>query len=134
VIENLLNVGYIDQTFDIYKAFPLWHILCSYIYQIMQLTVTPAKVMFFTNGIIYGCLVLIVYLVASELLNTRIALLSSLFMCFNTDAIFYGMYSILAMEHLLAAAEGKTSVSGSYVIRIPVKLVIRDSCVLKSTL
>jgi DNA-binding LacI/PurR family transcriptional regulator len=40
----------------------------------------------------------------------------------------------VAMEHLLAAAEGKTSVSGSYVIRIPVKLVIRDSCVLKSTL
>ncbi len=93
-IENLLEAGYINQTFDIYEAFPLWHILSSYIHQITNLPIIPAKVMFITNGLIYGCLVLIIYLAASKILNTKIALLSALLMCFNTDAIFYGMYSI----------------------------------------
>ncbi len=94
VIENLLEVGYINQTFEIYQAFPLWHILISYIYQIINVPIIPAKVMFITNGLIYGCLVLVIYLAASKILNTRIALLSALLMCFNPDAIFYGMYSI----------------------------------------
>lgn len=34
----------------------------------------------------------------------------------------------VAMEHLLAAAEGRISPGGAYVVRIPVKLVKRDSC------
>lgn len=105
-IENLLETGYIDQAFDIYEAFPLWHILSSYICQITNLPIIPAKVMFITNGLIYGCLVLIIYLAASKILNTKIALLSALLMCFNTEAIFYGMYSIprsgvLVLEGLL---------------------------------
>lgn len=93
-IENLLDIGYINQSFDFYEAFPLWHILCSFNYKIINLPLIPAKVMFITNGLIYGCLVFIVYLVALKLFNARIALLSSLFLCFNTDAVFYGMYSI----------------------------------------
>lgn len=94
LIENLLEIGYINQNFDVYEAFPLWHILSSFIYQIMNLSVIPSKVMFITNGLIYGCLVLIIYLVSSKILTKKIALLSALFMCFNNDAIFYGMYSI----------------------------------------
>jgi O-antigen/teichoic acid export membrane protein len=93
-LENLLHTGYIDQTFDNYEAFPLWHILCSFIYQIMNLQVTPAQVMFITNGLIYGCLVIVVYLIALKFFNIKTALLSALFMCFNTDVVFYGMYSI----------------------------------------
>lgn len=93
-LENLLQKGYIDQTFENYQAFPLWHILCSFIYQIMNLQVTPAQVMFITNGLIYGCLVIVIYLIAKKFFNIKTALLSALFMCFNTDVIFYGMYSI----------------------------------------
>jgi hypothetical protein len=93
-IENLLNNGFINQTFDIYDAFPLWHILCSFIYKIINMPLMPAKVMFLINGLIYGCLVIIIYLVASKIFNNKIALLSSLLLCFNTDAVFYGMYSI----------------------------------------
>ncbi len=40
----------------------------------------------------------------------------------------------VAMEHLLAAAEGKINASGPYVVRIPVNLVRRDSCGVKSAL
>ena len=95
-LENLIQTGFIDQTFDNYEAFPLWHILCSFIYQIMNLQVTPAQAMFITNGLIYGCLVIVVYLITLKFLffNKKTALLSALFMCFNTDVIFYGMYSI----------------------------------------
>lgn len=93
-IENLLKAGYINQAFDMYEAFPLWHILCAFIDQIMNLSIIPAKVMFITNGLIYGCLVIVIYLAATEIFNTKIALLSALVMCFNTDSIFYGMYSI----------------------------------------
>lgn len=94
VIESLLREGHISQAFDIYNAFPLWHILCSCIYQIADLSVIPAKVMFIANGLIYGFLVLVLYSAASRIFNIKIALISSLLLCFNTDAIFYGMYSI----------------------------------------
>lgn len=94
VVQNLAKEGYISKTFDIYGAFPLWHILCTLIYGIIDLPVIPAKVMFIANGLIFGCLVIIIYLTAAKILNRKIALLSSLFLCFNSDAIFYGMYSI----------------------------------------
>ncbi|MHB1152946.1 MAG: hypothetical protein ACYCWE_04450 [Eubacteriales bacterium] len=94
VIENLIDKGYINKTFDIYEAFPLWHILCSFVYKIINMPVIPAKVMFIVNGFIYICLILVVYLAALKIFNAKIALLSSLFLCFNTDAVFYGMYSI----------------------------------------
>jgi DNA-binding LacI/PurR family transcriptional regulator len=38
----------------------------------------------------------------------------------------------VAMEHLLAAAEGKINAGGAYVVRIPVNLVMRESCGVKS--
>lgn len=94
VLKNLLQTGHIDQTFENYEAFPLWHILCSFIYQIMNLQITPAQAMFITNGLIYGGLIIVIYLVALKFFTIKIALLSALFMCFNTDVIFYGMYSI----------------------------------------
>lgn len=93
-IHNLLSEGYINQTFDVYKAFPLWHILCTVLYRIAGLTLIPAKIMFITNGLIYGFLVLVIFLIAAKLFNIKIALLSALLLCFNTEAIFYGMYSI----------------------------------------
>lgn len=93
-IENLTEAGYINQAFDMYEAFPLWHILCAFILQIMNLAIIPAKVMFITNGLIFGGLIIVIYLAAAKMFHTKIALLSALVMCFNTDFIFYGMYSI----------------------------------------
>jgi hypothetical protein len=131
VIENLLSAGYINQTFDIYDAFPLWHILCSFIYQMTGLQIMPAKVMFLTNGLIYGCLVLVVYLAASKLFNKKAALMSSLFLCFNTDAIFYGMYSIprsviFFLEGLLLILllQKRTLISLSVIILIIIGLIM----------
>lgn len=48
-IENLLNEGFINQSFDAYEAFPLWHILCSFFSQIAGLTIIPARIMFFSQ-------------------------------------------------------------------------------------
>ena len=94
VIENLLQTGHINQIFENYEAFPLWHILCSFIYQIMNLPITPAQAMFITNGLIYGCLVIVIYLITLKFFNIKTALLSALLLCFNINAVFYGMYSI----------------------------------------
>ncbi len=94
VIENLIKKSQINKSFDIYEAFPLWHILCSFVYKIINLQVIPAKIMFIVNGFVYACLVLVVYLISLKIINIKVALLSSLFLCFNTDAVFYGMYSI----------------------------------------
>lgn len=130
-LENLLQKGYIDQTFENYKTFPLWHILCSFIYQIMNLQITPAQVMFITNGLVYGCLVIVIYLIAKKFFNIKTALLAALFMCFNTDVIFYGMYSIprsivFFLEGLLflLMAQKKTYLKSALYVLIMVGLIM----------
>ena len=94
-IDNLINYGHVTEVFDLYKPFPLWHILCSFLYEILGVSTPIHKIMFFTNGIIYSFMVIMTYLVALKVFNNKnIALLSSLFVCLNPDIIFYGMYSI----------------------------------------
>jgi len=94
-INNLLNSGYVTDIFDLYKAFPLWHILISSLYQILDPSVQVHKLMFFTNGIIYCITILVIYRISSKLFNNeKIALLSALFLCIYPDFLFYGMYSI----------------------------------------
>jgi hypothetical protein len=93
--KNLMNTGHISEAFEIYAAFPLWHILCSVITQICGLSYPPHTVMFLINGVVYSFLVIIVYLAVNKIVkNEKIALLSALFLCLNPDALFYGMYSI----------------------------------------
>ncbi|KUO53575.1 MAG: hypothetical protein APF76_12260 [Desulfitibacter sp. BRH_c19] len=95
LIQNLINQGQVTEIFNFYQAFPLWHILCTIIYKLCNVTLAPYKVMFITNGLIYSMLPIMVYLAADKITNnTKIAFLSALFMCFNPDVIFCGMYSI----------------------------------------
>ena len=93
--SNLIETGHIGSVFDVYKAFPLWHILCTSIRKICGITWTPHRVMFLVNGLVYYFLIILVYLTVFKLLNNhQIALLSALFTCISSDVIFYGMYSI----------------------------------------
>lgn len=95
LITNLLDSGHVTDTFGIYEAFPLWHILVSSLYQILDLSIPPYKMMFFTNGLIYSFAIPVIYLISSKIFkNEKIALLSALFLCIYPDFIFYGMSSI----------------------------------------
>lgn len=95
VIMNLLDSGYVTDLFADYKAFPLWHILVSSLYQVLDLSIPPHKLMFFTNGLIYSFAIPVIYLISSKLFkNEKIALLSALFLCIYPDFITYGMSSI----------------------------------------
>lgn len=94
-ITNLLESGYVTDVFGIYEAFPLWHILVSSLYQILELSIPPQKLMFFTNGLIYSFAIPIIYLISSRIFkNEKVALLSALFLCINPDYISRGMSSI----------------------------------------
>lgn len=95
LITNLLDSGYVTNLFADYKAFPLWHILVSSLYQVLDLSIPPHKLMFFTNGLIYSFAIPAIYLISSKIFkNEKIALLSALFLCIYPDFIFYGMSSI----------------------------------------
>lgn len=94
-ITNLLDSGYVTDIFANYKAFPLWHILISSLYQVMNLSAPPHKLMFFTNGLIYSFAIPVIYLISAKIFkNEKIALLSALFLCIYPDFILYGMASI----------------------------------------
>lgn len=94
-IANLLESGYVTDIFGIYEAFPLWHILVSSLYQVLNLTVPPHILMFFTNGIIYIFAIPITYLISLKVFkNENIALLSALFLSIYPDYIYFGMSSI----------------------------------------
>lgn len=95
-IESLINTMRIEENiFDIYKPFPLWHILCAIVYQISSLNLSIQKTMFFTGGIIYAFIPLITYLIAKNIFkNNKISLLSALFISINPDVLIYGMASI----------------------------------------
>lgn len=93
--QHVIDTGHIGGAFDIYEAFPLWHILCTIIHQICGFTGPAYKVMFLVNGLVYAFLVILVYLAVEKLLNSdKVALLAALFTCLNPDVLFYGMYSI----------------------------------------
>ncbi|NQE52352.1 hypothetical protein C5S29_02065 [ANME-1 cluster archaeon GoMg3.2] len=94
-IDNLINSGYVTDIFLMYKPFPLWHILCCFLYEILGISVSAHKIMFFVNGLIFSFMIIMVYLVSLKIFkNKNFALLSSLFVSFFPIFIFYGMYSI----------------------------------------
>jgi hypothetical protein len=95
LIDNLLNDGFIGNEFEIYKAFPLWHVLCATFIKISGIWLPIHKTAFFLNGIIYSLMTAGIYLVLNKILhNNKIALLGALLASLNPDVIFYGMYSI----------------------------------------
>lgn len=94
-INILINDGFVNNKFDTYKSFPLWHIFCAVFYQISNTALSTYKLAFFINGIIYSMLTVGTYLLLNKLFHhEKISLLGALFTCINPDVIFYGMYSI----------------------------------------
>ena len=57
MIENLISYGFINEVFEIYQSFPLWHILCSIVYMMIGISAPVHKIMFFTNGLIYSFMI-----------------------------------------------------------------------------
>jgi len=94
LIKNLTDYGHIGNVFDIYQPFPLWHILCSISTLISNNLFPIHKLMFLLNGITYVFIIIVIYLIVKFLACNKIALLSTLFACFNPELIIYGMYSI----------------------------------------
>jgi hypothetical protein len=94
-LSNLISTGQISDVFGIYSPFPLWHILGSFIYNIGGISLPPHKIMFFLNGIVYSFLILTTYVISLRIFrDTKIALISSLFLCINPNSISTGMSSI----------------------------------------
>ncbi|RJQ27859.1 MAG: hypothetical protein C4589_07790 [Peptococcaceae bacterium] len=94
-IDNLLNYGHVTDVFEIYKSFPLWHILCSFIYYVPGLYIPSYKIMFITNGLIYSMAIPTIFIISMKIFkNKKVALLQSLFVCFYPSFIYFGMSSI----------------------------------------
>lgn len=94
-IQNLISTAHVNGIFDMYKPFPLWHILCTFVYEITGIPLSIQKIMSFTNGLIYAFIPITTYLLSMKLFkDRRISLLAALFISFYPDILFYGMYSI----------------------------------------
>jgi hypothetical protein len=95
IIGDMLKQGHVTELFELYKPFPLWHILVSSLYTTTGIHIPVHRAMFFTSGLIYSFLIPLVYLVSLKIFNNqKLALLSSLFTVTYPDIIFFGMYSI----------------------------------------
>lgn len=93
--RNLLDSGYVTAAFDDYISFPLWQILCSFVYMVTGTSLPISKTMFFTSGLIYSIVPLAIFILALKITKEkRIALLSSLFIS------FYQFFMILGMQAL----------------------------------
>ncbi len=95
IIKDMLKAGHVTELFELYKPFPLWHILVSSFYTVTGISIPAHKAMFFVGGLIYSFMIPLIYLVAMRIFKSqRLSLLSALFMVVYSDIIFYGMYSI----------------------------------------
>lgn len=93
--QNLINNDHVTEIFGIYKPFPLWHILCGFMYEILGTSLSIQKTLSFTNGIIYFFVPISIYLISKKIFeNPKLPLLSALFVALNSDIIYYGMSSI----------------------------------------
>lgn len=93
--ETLLINGQITEVFELYQAFPLWHILASTLHMISGMNVDIIRIMFIANGIIFAMLPIAIYLVAMKLSeNRKISLLSALILILTPVVLIYGMYAI----------------------------------------
>jgi hypothetical protein len=128
--ESLLEYGYITGIFDVYKPFPLWHILSSFIYSLGGLSMPVFKVMFLESGALYFLIPIVVYFIATKVTaQKRIALLVAQLVSFYPFVVFDGMYSIsrsivpLIMLVLILTMTGKKT-NGKFIISLFLTLVI----------
>lgn len=95
IISTLIRIGHITNAFTTYRPFPLWHILVSSLYQIMNLPVLSYRVMFLANDLIYAFMIPLIYSISLKIFGDRkTALLSSLLTAININFLFYGFYAI----------------------------------------
>ncbi|HTX44437.1 MAG TPA: hypothetical protein VMC61_06870 [Methanocella sp.] len=94
--QSVLDLGHVTDALDVYRPFPLWHILNAAVYQVSGLGGPISRVLFINCGLVYAVLgTLGIFLLVKKVSgNERLALLSALFLSFNTTFLFYGMYSI----------------------------------------
>jgi hypothetical protein len=93
--ENLINGGHITQVFELYQAFPLWHILIGTLYLMSGMPVDVSRILYMASGLIYFMLPVALYLVAMRLFHDRkIALISALILMLTPVVLIYGTYSI----------------------------------------
>lgn len=93
--DDLLKNGYVTELFGVYQPFPLWHILTDYVKMVTGLDLPAQTVMFIICGLIYAVIPVFVYLILNKLTkDTRISLLSSLFLSFYPFFLIIGMSSI----------------------------------------
>ncbi len=94
-IFNLLKDGHVTGLFDYYQYFPLWHIMVSSTYMILNMNLPIQKMMFIINGLNYAIMIVVIYLISLKIFkDKRLALMSALFTSINSDMIVYGMSSI----------------------------------------
>jgi hypothetical protein len=95
LIQNLIDNSHLTYVFDLYESFPLWHILCTFVYWIVGLKLSTQKIMFFTNGLVYSFIPIMTYLTSLKIFkNYKVSLLSALFISLYPAIISYGMSSI----------------------------------------
>jgi len=93
--QNLLQTAHVSAIFDVYQAFPLWHILTVTLYALSGMPVDLNQIMYLACGLIFLVLPVGVYLVSFKLCRSqKIALLSALIISLNSDILIIGMYSI----------------------------------------
>jgi hypothetical protein len=95
IAQNLLASGHITEAFDIYRAFPLWHILNVDLYILSGLSMRMNDLLNITSGLVYFVLPAAAFVLALKLLNDRkIASLASLIVATSPIVMIYGTYSI----------------------------------------
>ncbi len=94
-LRNLIDLGHVSAVFSGYQGFPLWHILVSATFQLIDLDLPVQKVMFIVGGLVYAFILVISYIIGLKLFNEgRNALLTTLFVCFFPIFISYGLAAI----------------------------------------
>lgn len=95
MIQILVEEGTINENFNLYRSFPLWHILCAAIYKITALDTTFYKAMYLINGVIFAAIPPGTYILARKLFTEeKIALLAALFVSFYPDVLKYGIAAL----------------------------------------
>lgn len=93
-LYNLIETGFVSDVFDVYKDFPLWHIINCILYLVLNIDVPTVRIMNICSGICYICLVLAIYILVLKINpDIRLALFCTLFISFYPDIVFNGMSS-----------------------------------------
>ena len=95
MIQILVEEGAINEHFDLYRAFPLWHILCASFYKIAALDISFYRAMYLINGIIFAAIPPGAYILSKRLFSEeKIALIAALFVSFYPEVLKYGIAAL----------------------------------------